>query len=173
MSNYDEKTGIHYGVISPHSINQDALDEIYSDGTDTCYENAREEMLDDFDTFCSDHNIPVDRVNTDSLIDAWSDHYESDGSGVMDYEDKEYTLHISGDNFGIFVILSPYYTFCRQCSPCAPGAGDLNNPVDTTGYDYTESVLTFSKTYCLDASYFDEGKAPYKVYRVDNDQEVV
>jgi hypothetical protein len=92
--------------------------------------------------------------------------------GQCDYSDKEYTLHVSGDNFGIFVIKSPYYTYCWKCSPCAPGAGDLNNPM--TSYDGPIST-NFDKAYCLDKSFFDEeySKIPYRVFRVDNDEEVI
>lgn len=176
MSNYDEKTGIHYGVISPNSINQDALNDLYNDGTDPHYEVAKKELLDNFKQFCEENYLHFDNINTDSIEDDFNDHFESCGDGQCDYEDKEYTLHISGDNFGIFVIRSPYYTFTRLCSPCAPNAGDLNNPskIDKRFKDRSDPGFTNGvMTYCLDPSFFDEDKAPYKVYRVDNDEEVI
>jgi hypothetical protein len=40
MPNYDEKTAIRYGVISPHAISNFALDEIYTNGTDPVYEEG-------------------------------------------------------------------------------------------------------------------------------------
>ena len=182
MPNYDEKTGIHYGVISPNSISSYALEDIYEKGTDTICENGKQELLDDLKEFCEDHNLNFDRINTDSFEDQYYEHYESDGSGIMDYEDQEYTLHVSGDNFGIFVIKSPYYTFTKQCSPCAPGAGDLDHPVDIEGYNKTPHdtfMYGTVKAYCLGSKWFDKDndqysrKIPYRVYRVDNDQEVV
>lgn len=173
MPNYDEKTGIRYGVISPHSINQDALNDIYTNGTDPQYEEAKKELLTKIEEFCDDNAIPFDRVK-DVLIDEWNDNYQSDGSGVMDYSDNEYDLHVSGDNFGIFVMKSPYYTYCRGCSPCAPGAGDLDSPLDVDP-KYPE----IGKTFCLGHEWFDHGstelsrKCCYRVFRVDNNEEVL
>jgi len=162
MPNYDEETGIRYGIISPHSISGFALDDVYSNGIDPIYEAGKTELLKDIEAFCEDHNISFEDIDTDSFIDAYSNGYGECGDGQCDYSDNDYTLHVSGDNFGIYVIKSPYYTFCRGCSPCAPGAGDLDNPSDDG-----------EKTYCLDKSWFDDEKVPYRVYRVDTDEEII
>jgi hypothetical protein len=175
MSNYDEKTGIAYGVISPNAISSEALGHIYDVGTDPHYENAKQELLNDIEAFCDERNMNFEHINTDSFIDAFTDSYPGNDDGQMDYSDNEYTLHVSGDNFGIFVIKSPYYTYCRKCSPCspcAPGAGDLNNPLPI---DDIEVLDNYDKAYCLDKSFFDDeyAKIPYRVFRFDNDQEVI
>jgi len=172
MPNYDEKTGISYGVISPHAINPDALNDLYNEGTDPHYENAKEEFLQDLKEFCTSHYIPYDNV-VDNMENEFNDSIDmSCGDGQCDYSDKDYILHISGDNFGIFVIKSPYYTYCRKCSPCAPGAGDLNTPLNI---DDIEILDNYDRAYCLDKSYFDDEyqKIPYRVFRVDNDEEVI
>jgi hypothetical protein len=170
MSNYDEKTGIAYGVISPHAISPYALDDIYQNGTDPHYEYSKNELMDAIKSLCENHGIDFKRINTDLFEDEFNDHFESCGDGQMDYEDKEYTLHVSGDNFGIFVIRSPYYTYCRPCSPCAPGAGDLNNPM--TSYDGPVST-NYDNAYCLGKDYFEDEKAPYRIFRVEDDLEVI
>ena len=181
MPNYDEKTGIHYGVISPHSISPYALDDIYTNGTDPQYEEGKTEFRQNvFDVLNEYLSTDECDIICDEAIERFNERWESDGSGIMDYSDQDYTLHVSGDNFGIFVINSPYYTFTKQCSSCAPGAGDLNNPVSIDDIDskMPNFYNVFSpdnhvKAYCLDKSYFEDEKVPYKVYRVDNDQEVV
>ena len=172
MPNYDEKTGIAYGVISPNALNGDALNDIYQKGDDPHYENAKDALLRDITALCDTHGINVSNIDTDPFIDEMSDHYESCGDGQCDYSDDEYTLHVSGDGFGIFVLKSPYYTYCRKCSPCAPGAGDLNNPLDIEGIEILDN---YDRAYCLDESFFDDdyAKIPYRVFRVDNDQEVL
>ncbi|MDD3961287.1 MAG: hypothetical protein PHT77_05430 [Bacteroidales bacterium] len=175
MSNYDEKTGIAYGVISPHAINPYTLDDIYTRGTDPYYENGKKEFEDGLKKvireYC-DNNANLDiadnDIDIDSIMDQWNDNYTGPEDGTIDYSDTEYTLHVSGDNFGIFVIKSPYYTYCRPCSPCAPGAGDLNSP-----YIEWEDMRETQKVYCLGKDYFEDEKAPYRIFRVDNDQEVV
>ena len=183
MPNYDEKTGIRYGVISPHSISPEALEDVYQNGTDPHWENAKEGLIDDLKTLCEDHGIEFDRINSDQFIDEMPDHYESCGDGQMDYSDNEYDLHISGDDFGIFVMKSPYYTYCRGCSPCAPGAGDLDAPI--TDSDQIADCMCFKtifsagKALCLGPEWFDKDndqysrKIPYRVFRVSDDTEVI
>jgi hypothetical protein len=172
MSNYDEKTGISYGVISPHALNGCALQDLYDQGTDPHYESSKEEFTTDLKNVLDRFGFSVGQIDEvlSPAIDIFNESFDSCGDGQRDYSDSEYTLHISGDNFGIFVIKSPYYTYCRKCSPCAPGAGDLNNPLEIEGIE----VLDINdRAYCLDKSYFDDGTAPYRVFRVDNDEEVL
>lgn len=188
MPNFDEKTGIRYGVISPHSVGQWAMDKVYDHGTDPYYEYSKNEIISHLKTFCEDHDIDYDRIDSDQFVDLYCENVQND-DGQMDYSDTEYDLHVSGDNFGIFVMRSPYYTYCRDCSPCAPGAGDLDSPVDDPDLknkDMTRYVDVFGiahkiaeKTLCLGPEWFDTDddqysrKMPYKCYRVDNDQEVI
>jgi len=64
------------------------------------------------------------------------------------------------DDYGdIFITKSPYYTRAQFCSPCAPGACYLTNPCDDG-----------EKAYCFGHDWFENGKAPYPVYRVCDDK---
>ena len=186
MTNFDETTGIRYGVISPHSISSFALDDIYQKGTDPHYESSAQEIRTFVRNMAGQSPRPmsediIDQIET-ILIDDLNEGYENP-DGQMDYSDPEYTLHVSGDNFGIFVMKSPYYTYCRDCSPCAPGAGDLDSPVQKEDY---ESFLiagdprcyVSGMTLCLGPEWFDKDndqysrKIPYRVFRVSDDSEV-
>ena len=42
--NYDQENGYHYGVIPSRDLNQDALEDIYHNGTDLDWLEAVEEM---------------------------------------------------------------------------------------------------------------------------------
>jgi hypothetical protein len=75
-----------------------------------------------------------------------------------EYEGEGYQLTDCLDS-AVMVIKSPYYTYCKYCSPCVPGAGDLNNP-ETDGV----------KTYCLNHDFFTSGKAPYPVYYTETNK---
>ena len=69
-------------------------------------------------------------------------------------DDGEYVAEC--DSYGdIFITKSPYFTTCRYCSPCAPGAGYLMN-YDPDGI----------RAYCFGPDWFDNNVAPYKVYSV-------
>jgi len=189
MPNYNTENGIRFGVISPHAINQDALNDIYTNGTDPYFEEGKKEftfgLFYQISEYCKSQGIHIEEseIDMDSIIQHWVDRYENP-DGTMDYSDKEYTLHVSGDNFGIFVMRSPYYTFCRPCSPCAPGAGDLDNPSDLHTFRIEGSKQVdypghAEKTLCLGPEWFDQSdnqyarKIPYRVFRVDNDEEVI
>ncbi len=195
MPNFDEKTGIRYGVISPHNISSFALDDIYQNGTDPIYEDGKKNFEDGLKEvireFC-DNNANLDiadnDIDIDRIMDQWNDHYSGNESGIMDYSDSEYDLHVSGDNFGIFVMKSPYYTYCRDCSPCAPGAGDLNNPINVDGgsprTEKSPVHMSYAggcteKTLCLGHEWFDRDndqysrKIPYRVFRVSDDSEIL
>ena len=77
------------------------------------------------------------------------------------YEDEEYCITQNSDDPDLFITKSPFYTLCDFCSPCAPGAGFL--------LDQNKNGI---KAYCLGHDWFDNGKAPYKVFDVKTDKEV-
>jgi hypothetical protein len=66
----------------------------------------------------------------------------------------EYEAHDAFDQSCLFITKSPYYTLTDFCSPCAPGAGDLNSP-NNDGVE----------TLCFGHDMF-ENMAPYPVYSV-------
>lgn len=80
--------------------------------------------------------------------------YESDGYKLRDCLDND-----------IFVLDSPFFTYAQFCSPCVPGAGNLESPMDSG-----DGV----KTYCLGPEWFDEyNPIPYACYRVSDNSEVI
>lgn len=68
----------------------------------------------------------------------WEEMYDTDGADEYSYE---YTTpagpvklrlgHLGGAPL-LWVIESPYFTRASWCSPCVPGAGDLDNPKSLT-----------------------------------------
>jgi hypothetical protein len=74
------------------------------------------------------------------------------------YEDGGYKIFKARDG-DLFIEKSPYYALRGYCSPCAPNACFLK----TAGEE---------KTYCLDASWFENEKAPYPVFSVETGKEI-
>jgi hypothetical protein len=67
----------------------------------------------------------------------------------------------------IFVMKSPYFTYAQFCSPCAPGACHLMNPLDTVCFVLEDSEpIADNKCYCFGHDWFDDNKAPYQVFSV-------
>lgn len=162
-SNQDSKTGIRYGVISQNSISGDALNDMepyYGEphcpvcGNDATFvdslstteaieqwENYSKRGCDDYACLTCEHFLDSSEVFSDEAL-GFS--YEQDGyklSNCLDWD--------------IFVLCSPYYTYAQFCSPCVPGAGNLDNPL-------TEEDGA-PKTYALGLDWFDEyNPCPYK-----------
>ena len=106
-------------------------------------------------------------IHQGEVLQAWTDSSEPDYDDVNtdsdDFapnayilNDAEYSAIQHADDPDIFITRSPYYTLCAFCSPCAPGAGYLLSPGNV-------------KAYCFSHDWWENGKAPYSVYRVADD----
>lgn len=178
-TNIDHDTGIRYGVISQHSVSQawsESSEPVY--GAPICPECGSEVVAYD----PSVHVKPAENPDEDA-----AEYEQYNRYGCADYacEHCEHTLD-SSDGYGgepngwavddgeysasdcldsdIIVTHSLYYTFAPFCSPCVPGAGNL----DSAGPESDGGV----KTYCFNHDWFEDGRAPYPVYRVSDDSEV-
>lgn len=152
-TNIDNATGIRFGVIAVHSVLQAWCDSSEPEyGAPDCYE-------------CPHCNECIDVSQSN-----WGDEIECEECGedfeieLLDfveplywyYNGEGYKLHSCLDNTEIMVIKSPYYTYAQFCSPCVPGAGNLNEP-----------CFDGVKTYCLGADWFDNDEVPYRIYSVE------
>ena len=155
-ANRDSETGIRYGVISQNSVLQAWADSAEADyGEPACPHcgNPVVEYNDDahgeYDGDCAEYACESCRRTYDT-----SECYGEEPIG-WSYDYDEYTLTDCLDT-DIFVLKSPYYTFAAYCSPCVPGAGNLDSP-------HPDGV----PTYCLGHDWFEDGVAPYPVYSVE------
>ena len=147
VSNIDLKTGIRYGVISQHSLSGDAANEIWTEGAV-------------YDPFCPNCGDPLPEGVDDGhecsacheTIDDTADCYGDEPSYIEYHEttpDGDIVIQGCLDSDYI-VVKSPYVTRGVFCSPCVPGAIDLDNP--TTDGEFA---------YCLPDDFFEDCKAPY------------
>ncbi len=166
IANRNPVTGIHFGVISQHTPAGEIWEDfqpVYPYGCPSCgqaFGNGIEPVvakLDDLDEdelgseSCPTCGYEADDPDTDWNGDeAIGQHYTGE---------KTYKLDYSESLCCFFVLTSPYYTLARFCSPCAPGAGDLDN-WDSGGV----------RTYCLGPDFFDKDRpCPYPIWQVADD----
>ncbi len=169
-TNIDLETGIRYGIVSMNSLDEWAWQTMQG-GDDLDFIEYRESVRDDMSSaierVLEEHgliqrNYGADNFADDIVDNLEFDNYESNGDCVR-YELKDDLYHLQTTSDGqLFVFKSPYYTQAQFCSPCVPGAGNLDCPCESG-----------PKTYCLDASWFDDDVAPYPVYRCDTGELVV
>jgi hypothetical protein len=181
QSNFDPETGIHYGVIPGNDILQYWADSAEPDyGEPSCPKcgnpatPADSENVPDLDEVEDWDDEGRDYVCLDCRYSFWSDQAYGDEPLGYSLYDGEYKA--SSDSEGdVWIYKSPYYTHAQFCSPCAPGACHLGNPVDRNG----------PKAYCFAPDWFywwpemgvepagvydgDKTSCPYPVYRVSDD----
>lgn len=160
LVNRNTETGVRYGVISSHSVNPDALEDIYQNGTDEDFENWKQAIHDGIRSALRDYlsERAIDRIIEHGLDDIGED-YEGTGDCTRySYEADGYKLLIdsSGD---LWVFESPYFTYAQFCSPCAPGACYLSNPLS--------EPVEANRCYCLGLEWFDdENPMPYTAHKL-------
>jgi hypothetical protein len=147
-TNIDKKTGIRYGVIHQGEVLQ-------------AWYDCAEPYYVVYCIYCgAELKKGFDAKRCPECYKTFKDgDFDECEPASYSCESKEYVAEQSADDCDIFIFKSPYYTYCDFCSPCAPGAG----------YLLSEGNV---KAYCFGHDWFDDGKAPYKVYDVKTDKEV-
>lgn len=160
-----EAPGYRYGVISQHSLDQDALQELWTSvhSTDVSFEYWLNELKNNLKGVLGDYVYGKDRLEeiVSGIIDDYclTDHYEGDGDSSFSYNDGRYIVEncLITD---ITVLKSPYYTYAKFCSPCVPGACNLDSPLE----DFDDAK--HCRAYCFGPEWFEGAEAPYPVFEV-------
>lgn len=198
-SNIDKQTGIRFGVIAQHSLCPEAVDDCYTQGRDLSHEAAvadfqqaiaRCESVAELAELLDERlhcRIPAKKwaaqlVTEDmfpltepiatvwaAIEDTFNDQYDDCGERDWLYERDGYKLTncLRSD---VMVLASPYFTYAQFCSPCVPGACNLDSPLDviaSDGLPMPSSLVMHDRCYCLGHDWFEGGKAPYPVYSVE------
>lgn len=155
-TNRNTETGIRYGVIHQGEVLQAWADSSEADYGDPACPECGETVTDDTtggDFYC------------EHCERAWySEDCCSDEPLEFTLDDGKYVCSQGGGDCDIFIIRSPYFTYCNLCSPCAPGAGYL---VQTVPPDPDNRAYSFGHDW------FEDGKAPYPVYSVETGELVL
>lgn len=175
--NHDPDTGFAYGYIRADSIFPELLDQLcYSHGKDLSYEAALAEHLAQKRWEYEDHvdgggdALPFDE---DFHKDEFAEAYQCD---EPIYEGQHEGVHYRTSWLGgaqhLWVFRSPVLTKCRPCSPCVPGAGDLDSVGDYLAYGVPADWLSghFLVETCqeadleIDDTFLDNNEKLEKLY---------
>jgi hypothetical protein len=157
-TNIDPVTKIRYGVINMNALNEWAWDSFEADyGEPTCPKcgNECEEYSDQAHTHYDGEGS--DYACEECKYAFMSDESFGDEPHGWTLDDGEYKATVGSDN-DCFVLKSPYFTRVQFCSPCAPGAGHLENP-----------CRYGPRTYCLGLEFFEDNgdrACPYTIWEV-------
>lgn len=142
LSNIDKETGIRFGVISMNSLSE--------------WVDTEPVYPDDFTCECG-KVTPYSEIENDRCECGKYADIPEEPIGFKIEEDGYHAVSCF-DNTELMITKSPYYTRGAFCSPCAPGAVNLNQACDDG-----------EKAYCFGHDFF-EGAAPYPVFKVDGDE---
>lgn len=125
-----------------------------------------------YECFIESHEDPKLSDHIWDIVEQYvNDSYQNDDP-AMAYEGDGYafgTCLISD----IFVFKSPFYTFTVQCSPCVPNAGNLDSAPSAEEWVVmagSQPEGKYLKTYCPGHDMFENERAPYAVWFVENNR---
>jgi hypothetical protein len=167
-TNTNPKTGIRYGIIPSHSVAPEAVSDIYDNGDDLdlrdYLESVRIALKSALSDFYHGERLEASAESAFEALDDIGDTYQQTGDCVrMVYSRDGYKLETDSDG-DVWCFESPFFTYAQFCSPCAPGACYLKNPLDNESPE--------NKCYCLGKDWFDDDDAPcpYPMYSVATGQ---
>ena len=130
LANQNPETGIRYGIISANSLHPDVIDNLCygAQATDVRYEEA-----------CADLEAAIRHAVSDFLSNRQIQHLIAEAIEMFEhecdepihegkYEGVEYRTTWLGGALHVWIFESPVVGNYQQCSPCVPGAGNLDCP---------------------------------------------
>jgi len=126
MPNHD-KDGVPYGVASLHGLAEWVYDEFVEYGENLTFNAVVEDFLHTWDVENPGRSEEREDAREEALERFLDEVY---------LEEEEYRLEKDGMTLGlsylggaplVWVLDSPYTAIARPCSPCCPGAGDLDS----------------------------------------------
>lgn len=112
-TNENPKTNIRYGFGSGNNeYLEDLREKIIAEGVDLALKEALKRLR---------------GKNRQELLEDWE-------TTVYTLKNRQYHAEYDNNDNTIAVFKSPWMIRCRLCSPCAPNAGDLENPQKLGGY---------------------------------------
>jgi len=130
ITNIDTSNGIRFGVVACNALSPwiwDDLDPVF--GPPVCKDCQHEmdyESPDDSGRF----SCPECSTLTDE-----EDAYPHEPVGY-EYKSETLVMHTAFDNTELFVTKSTHARCVKFCSPCAPGAGDIDSPDESGVWAY-------------------------------------
>ncbi len=140
MDNFNQELGYPYGTFDPRHT--DLYEDIEQFGTNetelALVKSIREALKKAVEQWGGAPNEVIEE-----MVDTFLEHYNI-ATMIEEGEGDEYTFRDTDNNLALFmthlggaplcyVMSSNWITWCRTCSPCVPGAGDLDTPGMTPG----------------------------------------
>lgn len=144
MPNYNTETGIPFGTIYLNNLDGDTADWLFYDGENLsekeAYEEAKAEIRREIENEIEEGVFDGDEDDIDGEVDHRMENLDlqiEEPTIEGECEGVKYMISWLGGAPLLWCLESPFTGLYRQCSPCVPGAVDLDSPDEdgTLGYD--------------------------------------
>lgn len=137
IPNTDAETGVRYGVIASNSLASWVFEEAMQSGEDIDHTEAVDDLRDGvkaaigYKDFSKDRRETLDSLIED-LVNECLEDYESTGDQTRyryetTHDGQPLVMQFTG-SCEMWVFKSPIIVNTRECSPCFPKAGNLDEP---------------------------------------------
>lgn len=136
--NKHPKTGISYGYIAARSLDNELVHDLMysSQAVDLSYEEAREEYLRERQSETPEF-VDFEEL-AEGYMQDFADSYECYEPIIEgEIDGVKYRTSWLGGALHFWIFESPHVGHFQQCSPCVPGAANLDQPCEDgiKGYD--------------------------------------
>ena len=118
LPNINPQTGIRYGVVALHSLAEWVYDEFFYHGRNITQEAIEQEAIATGD---------LDPEDEQAVQDFWDGYAVEEEEFELERDGLKLLLSYLGGAPLVWVCESPVTTHARPCSPCVPGAGNLDS----------------------------------------------
>lgn len=162
LSNRDPANGIRYGVINMNSLAHWAWESVEDDyGPATCPKCGNEAVEYDGDKHGEYGGHGSDYACENCEYGFMSDEAYGEQPVGRSIQDGPLMVEVGVNDGDCFVVRSEFKTRAGFCSPCAPGACHLKDACEDGEW-----------CYCFGHDWFEDGRAPYRVFRVSDGFEI-
>lgn len=152
-SNIDIETGVRYGVISANKLSSaicDVLEPIYECSCPDCGAPMK-------------NNEPPEDLLCEACGYKGRDESEFYPEEPSWWAYEENNLFFMQDEYNdIIIFKSPFVAYAQFCSPCMPGACNLESPLAEDSRDRDNLC------YALDETWFEGNEAPYDYFKLED-----
>ena len=136
MTNINTETGVRFGIVSMQLLEDWVYEVVINHGEDITYRDARLDKKRELQAEADDKEFDCDEDRSswiEEQLDQWGQEFETDEHAVelKRNEGTPEELHVRTTWLGgaqqLWVFRSPYLTKRQLCSPCVPGAVDLDS----------------------------------------------
>ena len=133
VANINPETGIRYGIIAANSLDPELVSELQMNGKDLHWEEALADLRKQIEHEVNQGVLALEDADDEYAIREEllaDDFYDDEPAHSFDVDGVKGQTTWLGGGLMVWCFESPHTGTFQLCSPCVPGACDLDSPVN-------------------------------------------